>query len=84
MNAQEINNLFTEVTLWKRGEQRAPHKPLLILLALSRCAQNANRLMRFNEVDPKLKQLLIDFGPRRKSYHPEYPFGDFKMMVFGN
>jgi putative restriction endonuclease len=74
MNAQEINNLFTEVTLWKRGEQRAPHKPLLILLALSRCAQNANRLVRFNEVDPKLKQLLIDFGPRRKSYHPEYPF----------
>jgi putative restriction endonuclease len=74
MNAQEINNLFTEVTLWKRGDQRAPHKPLLILLALSRCAQNVNRLMRFNEVDPKLKQLLIDFGPRRKSYHPEYPF----------
>jgi len=45
MNIEEINNLFKKVTLWKRGGQRAPHKPLLILLALSQCAQNVNRFI---------------------------------------
>ena len=30
--------------------------------------------MEFNEIETPLRQLLIDFGPQRSSYHPEYPF----------
>ena len=60
--------------MWKRGEQRAPHKPLLVLLALARLQQNGDDALRYNEVAPKLKELLVEFGPSRKSYHPEYPF----------
>ena len=71
------------VSVWKRGNQRAPHKPLLLLLALARVQSGEPRLQPYAEVDEKLRSLLIEFGPPRKSYHPEYPFwrlqndGDF-------
>ena len=60
--------------MWKRGGQRAPHKPLLILYALSQCIQNETRFISFSEIDQKFKNILMEFGPTRKSYHPEYPF----------
>jgi putative restriction endonuclease len=65
---------FTNLAMWKRGDQRAPHKPLLLLLALSYCNRKMPRLTPFQEIDDCLKKLLIDFGPNRKSHHPEYPF----------
>ena len=74
MTSAELLDNLRNVTVWKRGGVRAPHKPLLILLAMGRIAQNKPRLMRFVEVEQPLRQLLMDFGPRRKSYHPEYPF----------
>lgn len=60
--------------MWKKGGQRAPHKPLLILIALAHCIQEKGRFISFSDVENQLKQILIEFGPTRKSYHPEYPF----------
>jgi putative restriction endonuclease len=74
MNTITIKSLFDKITMWKRGGQRAPHKPLLILCALSECIQDNKRFINFSEIDKKLKQMLMEFGPTRKSYHPEYPF----------
>ena len=74
MTEAELLERLRRVTVWKQGGIRAPHKPLLILLALARVAQNKPRLMRFYEVEPLLRQLLMEFGPPRKSNHPEYPF----------
>ena len=74
MNADRLKALFDRVAVWKKGGQRAPHKPLLILYALSRCLQGKARFIPYAEIDEKLKRLLMDFGPCRKSYHPEYPF----------
>lgn len=74
MNKNELKRLIEGINVWKRGGQRAPHKPLLLLYALSRALRNRERFIPYTEVDEKLRQLLIDFGPTRKSYHPEYPF----------
>lgn len=74
MDTTKVKFLFDRITLWKRGGQRAPHKPLLILLALSYCIQDKKRYISFSEIDEKLKQILMEFGPHRQSYHPEYPF----------
>lgn len=74
MENDQLKSLFDRISIWKKGDQRAPHKPLLILYALSRSLQSNERLIPYTEIDEKLRQLLIDFGPYRKSYHPEYPF----------
>jgi hypothetical protein len=58
---------------WKRGEERAPHKPLLLLLALARIQRGEPRLMRFADIDSDLKKLLRDSGPREPAYIPSTP-----------
>ena len=65
---------FAAINIWKRGSERAPHKPLLMLHALSQVQRGHQRLQPFVEIEPVLKKLLIEFGPSRRSYHPEYPF----------
>jgi len=74
MNRQGVIDQFKGIRMWTRGGERAPHKPLLLLMALGRINRGENPEMPYQDVDEKLKQLLIDFGPRRTSYHPEFPF----------
>lgn len=74
MNAQELLTRITALNVWKKGDQRAPHKPLLLLLALGRIHADLPRLIPFDQIDAKLTQLLQDFGPSRASYYPELPF----------
>ena len=47
---------------------------MLLLLALARLRSGEGRLMGFSVADTRLRELLTDFGPPRKSVHPEYPF----------
>ena len=74
MDRDKVFELFDRINVWKRGGERAPHKPLLILYAMGKCQRNEGRLIPYSEVDEKLHSLLIEFGPLRKSVHPEYPF----------
>src|SRR5262249_43102814 len=60
---------------------RAPHKPLLILYALGRWQADAlgrwqagQTDISFRQAEPDLNALLREFGPPRKSDHPEQPF----------
>lgn len=74
MDKSEIIARIEGLTVWRRRDERAPHKPLLVLYALGRVLNRDQRLIPFREVDPALKELLLEFGPPRKSHHPEYPF----------
>ena len=67
----EVLRQIAALNVWKRGEERAPHKPLLILLALGRLNK---RMALFEDLQGPLRELLEEFGPPRKSVHPEYPF----------
>jgi putative restriction endonuclease len=64
--------------MWKKNGKRAPHKPLLLLLALGRVQRRERRLVAFSEIEGKLRGLLETYGPFRHSYHPEYPFWHLK------
>lgn len=74
MNRDAILALFDTLAVWSRGDQRAPHKPLLVLYALGRWSRGEMADVPFREVDADLTGLLKEFGPSRKSHHAEYPF----------
>lgn len=64
---------FASLGTWSRGSERAPHKPLLVLLALGLFSQGI-RTLPYVQYEQKLIELLREFGPSRRSLHPEYPF----------
>ncbi len=70
----KIEEKFKDINVWKRGSERAPHKPLLLLYILGRYYNDESRKVSYLEIDKKLRALLIEFGPFRKTYHPEFPF----------
>jgi putative restriction endonuclease len=74
MNAKLLLDKLEKITTWKRREQRAPNKPLLLLYALARIEQGKTRLFKYSEVHEPLGNLLREFGPPRTVVHPEYPF----------
>lgn len=65
---------LANLRVYKRGSERAVHKPLLVLLLIARAARGQTNDLRFAEIDEALARLLRDFGPPRKTVHPEFPF----------
>lgn len=74
LTGEDVLAQVRDLRPWRSGEQRAPHKPLLLLLALGRMQAGGERLMSFEEVTDPLRGLLDQFGPPRRRQHPEYPF----------
>ena len=75
MDQGEFLSLLGRINTWKQRGKRAPHKPLLLLLALGRLVRGEKRLARYDrEVSKPLTDLLRQFGPPRSVHHPEAPF----------
>ena len=70
----QVLQAFDKIRVFQRGEQRAIHKPLLILLALARVAQGQGRLVAFEDIDQPLQALLGEFGPSGAAKSRHYPF----------
>lgn len=52
MTRDEVLDELTNVTQWKRGGERAPHKPMLPLLALARCSRGESREAAYCDIQP--------------------------------
>ena len=74
MTDDEVLDRFTRIRQWRAGDQRAPHKPLLLLLALGRLQAGEDRLAPYAELEGPLRRLLERYGQPRRRQHPEYPF----------
>jgi putative restriction endonuclease len=70
----EILDAFEDIRRAQRAGVYAPHKPLLILLALARLQRGERRLVAFTEIDEPLKQLLAEFAPSSAAKLRHYPF----------
>ncbi|GAA4435793.1 HNH endonuclease [Pontibacter saemangeumensis] len=71
---QDLLSQFQNINTWKSKGIRAPHKPLLMLLALGEIQRGNAGFIPYSYIEPKLKELLLDFGPQRKTLYPNFPF----------
>lgn len=74
MTNQEILKLFRDIRVWQQGDKRAPHKPLLLLLAISKVLDGEDTLTEYSAIDAPLKSLLQKFGPSSGPASRHYPF----------
>lgn len=75
MTPEEFLRRLDGLNVWKRHGERAPHKPLLLLLALGRVARGETRLSGFgSDIEAPLNDLLRRFGPSRGRHQPAQPF----------
>jgi len=54
---------FRRIRTFKRGGKRAPHKPLLLLIALARLQRGEPRWVAYTEIEPLLAELLRRYSP---------------------
>jgi putative restriction endonuclease len=71
---RQILQEFARLKIFQRGEQRAIHKPLLVLFALGKLSKGESRLMDFAAVEGDFKRLLEEFGPSSAPSSRHYPF----------
>jgi len=74
MTRDEVIQAFDAIRVWQNGDRRAVHKPLLVLLALSRINESAPPTIDWNDAEPLLRQLLEEFGPDGSATTRHYPF----------
>lgn len=72
--SERLLEAFRSLRVWVRRSERAPHKPLLVLLALGKWVRGDRSGLPFRDIEKPLSDLLDAFGPPRRSVHPEYPF----------
>lgn len=66
LREEQILQSFAKIKIWRRGDERAPHKPLLLLYALARL-QQGERWLSYAQLRPIVGQLLTEFGPPRQT-----------------
>ena len=75
MDKELILQKFEDLRQWGSGGERAPHKPLLVLYAIGKLLRGEDRLISYaDDIEENLENLLKEFGPRRNSYNPQFPF----------
>lgn len=73
MTREEIIRRFQNLNIWRNGDERAPHKPLLVLYAIGKLLRGEDRL-QYVDIEEDIRNLLREFGPTRPNYNPHFPF----------
>lgn len=73
MKDAEILERVDRLRIWQRRGERAPHKPLLLLMALGKFTHDEISIP-YETIEQKLGQLLLEFGPSRQRQEPMMPF----------
>jgi putative restriction endonuclease len=71
--SEAVLERFQQLTIWQKSGQRAPHKPLMLLIALG-YLQRGQTDFSFAEIESQLVDLLTKYGPSRNRHKPEEPF----------
>ena len=74
MDRESLLEKFRTLTLFRKDGIRAPHKPLLVILAIGDLLRGRDRLLPYTEIDTRLGKLLSEYGSRRTRQGTQYPF----------
>ncbi len=74
MTSEELIEKIKNIRIWRRGDERAPHKPLVLLHTLGRISRGGPRLIPYEKVCEDLTCLLTEFLPYNRPSNPNYPF----------
>ena len=74
LSANQTIAMFEGLRRAQNPGRYAPHKPLLVLLALARIQRDQPRLVPFDEVDEPMQNLLAEFGPTGSTKSRHYPY----------
>jgi putative restriction endonuclease len=78
VSPDQVIQSFAHVRRAQNDGRYAPHKPLLLLLALARVQRGEPRLAPFTQMEPTLKTLLAEFGPTNSERRAHLPFWHLK------
>lgn len=74
MDRESLLEKFKTLNLFRKDGIRAPHKPLLVILAIGELLQGKGRLLPYSEIDTRLGKLLSEYGSRRTRHGAVFPF----------
>src|SRR3954451_7302239 len=76
MNENSVDRL-RRLRQHEAGGRRAPHKPLLVLLALGNLARTGSSAVTWSQAEDHLAKLIAEYGPASKTGSAQraaYPF----------
>jgi len=83
-SSKTLEQAIADINIWRKGGERAPHKPLLLLYVLANYQRGHGRMFDYgSEVREQLHSLLERFGPQRTTA-PTCLSGVSKAMAFGS
>ena len=74
MTAEELFKRIKSIRTWQGNGSRAPHKILLLLIALGRLANYDERMIAYSDIKDKMKEMIQEYAPAQKKPRPCYPF----------
>ncbi|MCK5690647.1 HNH endonuclease [Myxococcota bacterium] len=74
MDKKELLEKIHGLRVHAKGDTRAPHKPLLLLMALAEIQRGGERLLGYADIEEPLTMLLQSFGRPRPRQEPHLPF----------
>lgn len=75
-SSTSLQHAIENITIWRKGEQRAPHKPLLLLYVLSQYQRGHVRMFDYaSEIRDELHSLLERLARSAASTGQTCPFG---------
>jgi len=70
-----IFNEFKKIRVYQEAGVPSLHKPVMLIIALSRCYHEESRLSLFSELDERFCEFFREFSLGGKSENSHYPFG---------
>jgi predicted restriction endonuclease len=84
-SSKTLEQAIADITIWRKGEQRAPHKPLLLLYVLANYQQGHARLFDYGtEVAISCLACWNALAHSGRHITQICPSGDSKGMVLGS